>query len=133
MKTADSVLLSLFVRSNGKCNNSHPPPPPPQLCLKRYSAFRENPMLPKDQNLKKYQQYIDAQEATDFCFYCKHSFPLFLAQIYPYIRYQPDISISLVSGLEVNVKILEIYFYLDHINVDIWEAKCDWDELNIPY
>ena len=25
MKTADSVLLSLFMRTNGKCNNSHAP------------------------------------------------------------------------------------------------------------
>ena len=24
-KTADSVILSLFVRTNGKCNNSHAP------------------------------------------------------------------------------------------------------------
>ena len=24
-KTADSVLLSLFMRTNGKCNNSHAP------------------------------------------------------------------------------------------------------------
>ena len=50
-KTADSVLLSLFMRINAKCNNSHAP--------KWYSAFCQNPIFLKDQNMKKYQHYID--------------------------------------------------------------------------
>ena len=29
--------------------------------LKRYSAFRQNLIFPKDQNIKKYQHYIDAR------------------------------------------------------------------------
>ena len=38
IKRADSVLLSLFMRTNGKCNNSHDP----WHRLKRYSAFHQN-------------------------------------------------------------------------------------------
>ena len=33
----------------------------PQHRLKRYSAFRQNPILLKAQNMKKYQHYIDAR------------------------------------------------------------------------
>ena len=48
-KRADSVLLSLSVRTNGKYINSR-------------SAFRQNPIFPKDrQNMKKYQHYIVAR------------------------------------------------------------------------
>ena len=47
---ADSVLLSLFMRTDGKCNNAHAP----LHRLKRYSAFRQNPIhdFLKDQNMK---------------------------------------------------------------------------------
>ena len=48
-KTADSILLSLFMRTNGKCNNSHDP----YYWLKPYSAFRQNSIFLKDQNMKK--------------------------------------------------------------------------------
>ena len=48
-KTADSVKLSLFMRTNRKYNDSHTP----KHRLKRYSAFRQNPMFLKDHNTKK--------------------------------------------------------------------------------
>ena len=38
-KTADSVLLGMFMRINAKCNNSRAP------STKRYSAFRPNPIF----------------------------------------------------------------------------------------
>ena len=56
-QTADSVLMSLFMRTNGKCNYTHTP----LHRLKRYSAFCQNPIFSKDQNMKKYQHYIDAR------------------------------------------------------------------------
>ena len=49
MKSAGSVLLSLFMRTNGKCNDSHLH----QHWLKRISAFLKN------QEMKKYQHNID--------------------------------------------------------------------------
>ena len=45
-KTADSVLLSLLMRTNGKCNISHAP----WHRLKGYSAFIQNPIFLKDNN-----------------------------------------------------------------------------------
>ena len=45
--------------TNGKCKNDHPPPPPQHRLLKRYSAYRQNPIFLKDQNMKKYQNYIN--------------------------------------------------------------------------
>ena len=42
------------MRNNGKCNNSHAL----KHRLKQYSAFRQNPIFLKDQNMKKYQHYI---------------------------------------------------------------------------
>ena len=46
-KTADSVLFSLFIRTNGKCDSafSHP-----KQQLQRCSAFRLNPIFSKDKN-----------------------------------------------------------------------------------
>ena len=55
-KAVDAVLLSLFIRTNGKCTNSYAP----KHLLKQYSAFRQNPIFLKDQNMEKYQNYIDA-------------------------------------------------------------------------
>ena len=34
-----------FMRTNGKCNNSH-------ALAKRYSAFRQNPVFMKEENMK---------------------------------------------------------------------------------
>ena len=56
-KTADSILLSLFMRNNGKCNNCHAA----MHRLKQYSVFHQNPIFPKDHNMKKYQHYIDVR------------------------------------------------------------------------
>ena len=50
--------MSLFMRTIGKCNDSHAPQHRP----KRYPAFRPNPISPKDQNMKKYQHNIDARQ-----------------------------------------------------------------------
>ena len=33
----------------------------PQHQLNQYSAFRQNPIFPKDPNMKKYQHYIDVR------------------------------------------------------------------------
>ena len=52
-KTADSVLLRLFMRTNGKCNNSDTP----STGLSGI-VFHQNPIFPKAQ--KKNQHYIDA-------------------------------------------------------------------------
>ena len=45
------------MRINGKCNNSQDP----SHRLKGYSAFRQNPVFPKDQNMKNCQHYIDVR------------------------------------------------------------------------
>ena len=69
-ETAYSVLLSLFMRTNGWCNNFHAP----KHRLKRYSAFGQNPIFLKDQNMKKYQHYIDVRGEvlpTQASFYMK--------------------------------------------------------------
>ena len=55
MKTTDVVSLSLYMRTNGKCNNSYTP----YHRHKWYSAFCQNPIFLKDQNWNKYQYYID--------------------------------------------------------------------------
>ena len=44
------------MRTNVKCINSYAH----KHQLKRYSVFRQNPIFPKDQNMKKYQHFIDA-------------------------------------------------------------------------
>ena len=55
-ETSDSVLLSLFMRTNGKCSNSHAP----STGVNGYSALRQGPIFRKDQNMKKI--------STQYCF-----------------------------------------------------------------
>ena len=47
------------MRNNGKCINSHAP----KHGLKRYSAFRQNPIFLKDQNVKKNSNTISMDGA----------------------------------------------------------------------
>ena len=61
-KTADSVLFSLFMRTNVKCNDSHAPPPHPPHRLKRYSAFCQIQIFLKDQNMKNYHTFCFPSE-----------------------------------------------------------------------
>ena len=51
------------MRTNRKCNNSHGL----KHQLQWYFAFRQNPLFLKDQNMKKYQHYIDTLGGEKYC------------------------------------------------------------------
>ena len=55
-KTVDSVLMSLFMRTYGKCNNAHAP----SSSLSSILLFSE-PTIPVGPEYEKYQHYIDVR------------------------------------------------------------------------